>query len=74
MPALALSFLKRQAGISAVLLGARNERQLQQNLVAFDSEVSADTVARAVALSEDLRLAEGDNADLWVSKEGGRMR
>ena len=74
MSALALAFLKQREGISAVLLGARNEKQLRQNIEAYGSEVSAETVEKAIALSEDLRLAEGDNADLWVSKEGGRMR
>ena len=74
MSELALAFLKSRDGVSAVLLGARNEAQLQQNIEAYEAAVPPDAVERAVALSETLRKAEGDNADLWVSKGGGRMR
>ncbi len=74
MPELSLAFLKNREGVSAVLMGARSEAQLEANLAAWEAEVPEEAVRKAVALSEALKEAEGENADLWISENGGRMR
>ena len=74
MAELALAFLKNSPDISAVLMGARSERQLKQNLSAWEAHVPPEAVRKAKALSEALKDAEGENADLWISEDGGRMR
>jgi len=74
MPTLALAFLKAQSAVSSILVGARNEQQLAQNLAAYHAEVPADVLAKAIALSEPLKALQGRNADLWENANGGRMR
>ena len=65
MPTLALNFLKARPGMGSVLVGARNVRQLRQNLDAYEAQVPADVLARLEELSAGLRDQMGDNADLW---------
>ena len=72
MAAIALAFLKRNNNVASVLMGARNEHQLLQNVRAYNTKIPDEIVDKAVMLSEKLKEAEGFNADLWVS--GGRMR
>lgn len=72
MPAIALAFLKKQACVGSILVGARNEQQLTQNIAAYEQIVPDEVIDKAIALSEDLKKAEGLNADLWVSEN--RMR
>ena len=72
MPAIALEFLKKQNCVGSILVGARNEQQLMQNIEAYNTNVPNEVLDMAVALSEPLKEAEGFNADLWVSEN--RMR
>lgn len=73
MSTLALAFLKKAKGMGSVLMGARNAVQLEQNLAAFNTEVPDDVVQQITDLSEGLKAAMGDNADLWENRDGGRM-
>ena len=72
MSAIALAFLKRNSNVASILMGARNEQQLLQNIRAYGTSIPDEIVDKAVLLSEKLKEAEGFNADLWIS--GGRMR
>lgn len=78
MPTLALNFLKARPGMESVLVGARNVRQLRQNLDAYEAQVPADVLARLKELSAGLRDQMGDNVDLWENApnrygKAGRM-
>ena len=78
MPTLALNFLKARPGMESVLVGARNVRQLRQNLDAYEAQVPADVLARLEELSAGLRDLMGDNVDLWENApnrygKAGRM-
>ena len=55
MSTLALNFLKARPGMESVLVGARNVRQLRQNLDAYEAQVPADVLARLEELSAGLR-------------------
>ena len=46
VPQLALNWLLRKATVSSVIIGARNEQQLRDNLAAADFVLSAEQVAR----------------------------
>ncbi len=69
----AFAFLKRNPAISSILVGVRDQSQLKMNLEAFKREVPKDVVDAATRLSEPLKEAMGDNADLWENQDGGRI-
>ncbi len=73
MATLALAFLKNADGVGSILMGARNVGQLEQNLNAFNTDVPDDVIRQITDLSEGLKAAMGDNADLWENRNGGRM-
>ncbi|MET8472644.1 aldo/keto reductase [Streptomyces sp. NPDC006422] len=52
IPQIALNWLLRRPTVSTVLIGARDEEQLRQNLGAVGWELTADQVARLDAASE----------------------
>lgn len=69
----AFGFLKSQPSVSSILVGARNKEQLAANIKAFNKIVPSDVLDAAVKLSEPLKEAMGDNADLWQNEDGGRI-
>ncbi len=71
--ALAMAFLKAQPHVASVLVGARNVAQLEQNVQAFNTQVSPEVVAKVETLSRPLRDAIGTNGDIYVSTNGGRI-
>lgn len=73
MSTLALAFLKAQPAVSSILMGARTPEQLREDLEAFQTVVPPEVIRRVTELSEPLRQAEGENADLWENRNGGRM-
>ena len=73
MQGLALGFLKQQKSVGSILVGARTAKQLEENLKAYEADVSADVLAKAGELSEALRRQMGTNADLFENAGGGRM-
>lgn len=73
MQDLALGFLKQQKSVGSILVGARTAKQLEENLKAYEADVPADVLAKAVELSEALRRQMGTNADLFENAGGGRM-
>jgi aryl-alcohol dehydrogenase-like predicted oxidoreductase len=70
---LAFGFLKAQEGVSSILVGARDEGQLETNLRAFGKTVPEDVISRITKLSEPLKNAMGNNADLWQNDDNGRV-
>jgi len=52
IPQVALNWLLERPSVSSVIVGARNEEQLKQNLGAADWKLSADQVAKLDAASE----------------------
>jgi len=52
VPQIALNWLLQRPTVSSVIVGARNETQLRQNLAAVDWKLTAEQVARLDAASE----------------------
>lgn len=78
MSALALGFLKSRKIIGSILVGARNVRQLEQNIEAYETEIPEDVIRKLDEMSAELKGQMGENADLWengLNKYGreGRM-
>ena len=69
----ALQFLKRRPIVKSILMGARSIRQLEQNLDAYAADVPDDLMEEIEHASEPLRDGMGENADLWISDNGGRF-
>ncbi|NKB70662.1 MAG: aldo/keto reductase [Candidatus Latescibacteria bacterium] len=68
----ALAWVRQQAGVAALLVGARSEEELALNLPALDLQLDADTVAALDRAGAAVKAALGDNADMWMAP--GRMR
>ena len=73
MPQLALGYLRAQSAVGSILIGARTVKQLEENLLAYETPVSPNVLARAKKLSAPLMLQMGKNADLFEDANGGRM-
>jgi aryl-alcohol dehydrogenase-like predicted oxidoreductase len=54
VPQIALNWLLRKPTVDSVIIGARNEEQLKQNLGAVDWSLTADQVARLDTASEQI--------------------
>lgn len=73
MTELALGFLKAQKAVGSILVGARTEAQLEENLRAYGRQLPEDVLVRAAELSVPLMKQMGTNADLFEDANGGRM-
>jgi aryl-alcohol dehydrogenase-like predicted oxidoreductase len=69
----AFGFLKAQPNVSSILAGARDMNQLAANIAAFNKKAPSDVIEAAVKLSDPLKEAMGENADLWQNDDGGRI-
>ena len=68
----AMRFLRRRECVQSVLVGSRSPEQLRMNIAAYEKEVPGDLMDEIERLSEGLKEAMGDNADLWIG-DGGRF-
>ena len=69
---IAMNFLKRRSAVFSILMGARQIRQLEQNLASYETVVPDDLMDEIARLSDPLKEAMGTNADLWEGN-GGRF-
>ena len=58
--------------VVSILMGARQIRQLEQNLASYETVVPDDLMDEIERLSDPLKEAMGTNADLWEGN-GGRF-
>ncbi len=72
MAAVALAWIKQQAGVTSFLVGARKPEEVAWNLPALELELSADVVAELNRVTELVKRALGGNPDMWMSPS--RMR
>lgn len=73
MTHLALSYAVQRDGISSVLVGCRNEKQLKENSYAINNPVPMELVDEMNLLSEPLYKMLGSNADYYESEENARI-
>lgn len=74
MSRLAIAWLLHQPGVTSVLVGIRNVKQLQANVAAADVQLSADVLAELDAATRPVKEAMGENMDLWQSAATSRYR
>ncbi len=73
MTALALAFLTRRPEVGSILIGCRNQKQLGDNLDAFNTFVPDDIMVRVATISDALKPKMGSNPDLWENAGNGRI-
>jgi len=62
---LALAWLLHQAGVTSVVVGARNAAQATDNATVADFELDDELVARLSQITEPVKQIIGHNADPW---------
>lgn len=72
MAAVALAWVKQQAGIATLLVGARKPAELAWNLPAVDLTLTPDVIAELTRVTEPVKEQLGNNPDMWMSTS--RMR
>ena len=72
MAEVALAWVRRQAGVVSLLVGARNRKEVEMNVPAFDVNLADDVVAEMTKSTESVKAKLGSNADMWSS--ANRMR
>ena len=72
MAAVALAWVRQQAGVTSFLVGARKPDELAWNLPSLELELSAEVVAELKRATEPVKRALGGNPDPWMSPS--RMR
>jgi aryl-alcohol dehydrogenase-like predicted oxidoreductase len=65
LPHCGIGWVLAQPGISTVIIGSGNEKQLTENLRFVEEGLPADVIAGLTRVSEELKRAMGPNADLW---------
>ncbi|WP_319478484.1 aldo/keto reductase [Marispirochaeta aestuarii] len=65
LPHCGIGWVLAQPGISSVIIGSGNEKQLADNLRYVEEDLPADVVDRLTRESQELKNAMGPNADLW---------
>ena len=73
MAEVSLAWLLHQPGVTSVLAGARDPRQVAENAAAAELRLSEPILARLGAATEPVKQALGPNADLWVTAEKARI-
>jgi len=66
MAAVSLAWLRQQAGVASILVGARTPEELQMNLPALDLQLSADVIQALNKSTEPVKQKLGNNPDMWL--------
>jgi aryl-alcohol dehydrogenase-like predicted oxidoreductase len=66
MAAAALAWLRQQAGVTAILIGARTPQELQLNLPALDLHLSTEVVEALDQATEPVKAKLSNNPDMWL--------
>ncbi len=74
MADVALAWCLHQRGITSVLAGGRQPRQVEQNARAAALKLDEATLADLSAATEPVKQALGPSPDLWESPANARMR
>ena len=67
-----LAWVLSRPGVTSLLVGARNAREVELNLPAFEYELSSEVESQLSCATETLKNALGASPDMWHSP--GRMR
>lgn len=72
---MSLAWLRKQPGVSCILMGARNRAQVQSNLEFLDLNLDSETENQLRMVTEALKKKIGsDNLDPYETKEFSRIK
>lgn len=74
MAQLSLAWLMKKPGVTTVIAGARNPRQIESNAQAAALDLGEDVIQALDGATEPLKQALGANADMWENDENCRIR
>lgn len=72
MAAVALAWVRQQAGVTSLLVGARNADEVRRNLPSLELTLTEDVLQQLAAATELVKDALGENLDMWMAPS--RMR
>ena len=72
MAAVALAWLRQQAGVTSILVGARKPDEVGWNLPSLELTLSEDVLVALSAATEPVKRALAGNPEMWISRS--RMR
>lgn len=72
MAAVSLAWLRQQAGVTSLLVGARNAEEVGRNLPSLELTLSESILQRLDAETQAVKEAVGTNLDMWYAPT--RMR
>lgn len=70
----ALAWLLHKPGVTSVLAGARSPAHIESNRLAGDLSLSAETMQRLDAATDDLKEKLGPQPDMWMTGADARYR
>jgi aryl-alcohol dehydrogenase-like predicted oxidoreductase len=70
----AIAWLLHQAGVTSVIVGARNAAQAEDNARAAGFTLDSSALSALDRATQPLKQCLGDNADLWQGGEHSRYR
>ena len=65
MAAVALAWLRQQAGITSLLVGVRNAEEVRRNLPSLELTLTEDVLKQLSDVTEPVKEALGANLDMW---------
>ena len=65
MAAVSLAWLRQQAGITSLLVGARNAEEVRRNLPSLHLTLPDEVVQRLARVTDRLKGALGESLDMW---------
>ena len=74
MAAVALAWVRQQAGVTALLTGARNPDELRENIRGASLRLDVGTVQELDKVTLEVKEKLGPNADMWSSSTASRIR
>lgn len=74
VPQLALAWLLRRSGVSAVVNGMRRPEQARQNAVAAALELDSSVIERIESVTDPIKEQLGSNPDMWEGAAHSRFR
>ena len=72
MAAVCLAWARQQAGVTSLLVGARNAEEVRRNLPSLELTLDEEVLNRLSGATEQVKEYLGDNLDMWQSPS--RMR
>jgi len=68
MANISLAWLLAQRGVISIIVGARDPKQVRENVQAADLKLSSDVVTKLTEITEELKQKLGPNADMYQSE------